>query len=188
MKILIVNNAEKEVADFVAPIEHLLNENSIEFSTIQYSDLTNTELEDFDGIILSASPRGDDIVDSHQKLYQWVKSSHIPILGICAGHQIIGKLYGSELIRDKEKEIGDLNVEIIKEDKIFFGYDKIFLVKQNHHDSVTLPEDFILLAKSEKCANQIMKHKTKPIYTTQFHAEILNEKLILNFIKLVQKS
>jgi len=31
-----------------------------------------------------------------------------------------------------------------------------------------------------------MKHKTKPIYTTQFYSEILNKKIILNFLDIAQ--
>ena len=184
MRILIVNNAEKEISRFTAPIEDILKRVDIECRTIQYSDLLKTVLDSINGIILGASPHGNDIVEHHQKYYQWVKSAGIPILGICAGHQIIGRLFGADLIRGKEKEIGSHYVEIDQEAPIFRGYEKRFLVEQAHSDSITLPEDFMLLAHSQKCRVQVMRHKSRLLFTTQFHAEISNKELIINFVDL----
>lgn len=184
MRILIVNNAEKEISRFTAPIEDILKRVDIECRTIQYSDLLKTDLDSYNAIILSASPHGDDIVEHHQKYYQWVKSSTVPVLGICAGHQIVGRLFRADLIRSKEKEIGSHYVEIHQQDPIFRGYEKRFLVEQAHNDSITLPEDFVLLAHSRKCRVQVMRHKSRLIFTTQFHAEISNKELIINFVDL----
>ncbi len=184
MRILIVNNVKKEISRFTAPIEDILERINIQFRTIQYSNLLKTDLDSFNGIILSASPHGDDIVEHHQKYYQSVKSSAVPVFGICAGHQIIGRLFGADLIRGEEKEIGSHYVEIDRKDPIFKGYGKRFLVEQDHNDSITLPEDFILLAHSRKCRVQVMRHKFRLIFTTQFHAELSNRELILNFVDL----
>ena len=187
MKILIINNAEKGILDFVNPIASILKNSQINSEIIDYADISNTNLDEYDGIILSASPRGNDIVDHHLPYYDWIKTCNKPILGICAGHQIIGKLFGSKLSRDVEREVGEFGIVIDKDDPIFEGYEDKILVKQNHNDSITLPEDFILLACSDRCRVQVMRHKSKAIYTTEFHAELLNKKLILNFIKIAQK-
>lgn len=182
MRILIVNSAEKEISRFTVPIEDILKRRAIQCGVIQYSDLLKTDVDTYDGIVVSASPHGNDIVEPHQKYYRWVKSSAVPLFGICAGHQIIGRLFRANLIRGKEKEIGSHYVEIDRQDPVFRGYENRFLVEQAHNDSITLPDDFVLLAHSEKCRVQVMRHKSRPIYTTQFHAEISNEELILNFI------
>jgi len=194
MKILIVNNAEPSNNDFVSPIENILHapsvdillEASVETETISYSNLVGQDLSPYSGVILSASPGGDDIVENHLRFYEWIKSYDKPILGICSGHQIIGRLYGSELIRETQQEIGDLEVYITKDDPIFDGLNKRFTVRQAHNDSITLPTDFALLASSDKCEVQVMKHKSKPIYTTQFHVEALNPEIILNYLDIVK--
>lgn len=184
MKVLVVNNAEKERREFVEPVERLLEKEGIPFDTIEYTDLQKMDAASYGAIISSASPKGDDIVDSHARFYRWIRTGDTPFLGICAGHQIVGKLFEAELVRDKEQETGDLPVYVDAEDPIFAGLEKTFLVRQGHNDAITLPKGFVLLAHSDKCKVQVMKHESKPVYTCQFHAEILNHDLILNFVKI----
>jgi GMP synthase (glutamine-hydrolysing) len=186
MKLLIINNAEKGITEFVQPIRKILDEARVDSTTIEYKDTLNTDMSQFDGIIMSGSPRGDDIVDHHLPYFPWLKSCDVPVFGFCAGHHITGKLYGAELIRDIEKEVGDFLVYIDKRDPIFNEYSDRLVVRQNHHDSITLPEGFVLLAHSQRCKVSMMKHPSKPLYTCQFHPEILNKKLILNFIEIVK--
>lgn len=188
IKILIVNNAEKGNTEFAEPIREILDEAGVVSETTEYEETINMNMSKYDGIILSGSPRGNDIVDHHLPYFQWIKTCNIPIFGFCAGHHITGKLYGAELLRSVEKEVGDNFLFIDRKDPIFKGCPKKFLVRQNHHDSITLPGEFILLAHSQGCKVSMMKHRTKPIYTTQFHPEILNKKLLFNFIGIVKKN
>jgi len=182
--ILIINSAEKGISEFVQPLEKIVREAGAASIVIEYEETPTTEMNSYDGIIMSGSPRGDDIVDHHLPYFQWIKTCETPVFGICAGHHITGKLYGAQLLRSVEKEIGDNFLFVRQKDPIFNGCPGKFLVRQNHHDSITLPEGFILLAYSQGCRVSMMKHPAKPLYTTQFHPEILNKNLILNFIDI----
>jgi GMP synthase (glutamine-hydrolysing) len=182
--ILIINNAEAGITEFAEPIEKIVSRAGSTFVFIEYKDCLSANFDDFDGIILTGSPQGDDIVEHHLPWFRWIKECEKPVLGICAGHHITGYLYGSELLRSIEPESGDFEVKIIKEDPVFKGIPNIFNVRQMHNDSITLPNDFELLATSETCKNQLMKHRSKPLYTCQFHPEFNNHKLILNFLEL----
>jgi GMP synthase (glutamine-hydrolysing) len=184
--ILIINSAEKGIIEYVEPIQKIAAQAGATSEVIEYEDSLNTNMSLYDGIIMSGSPRGDDIVDHHLPYFQWIKTCEIPIFGICAGHHITGKLYGAQLIRSVEKEVGDNFLFIRQKDPIYNGCPERFLVRQNHHDSITLPKDFILLAHSQGCRVSMMKHPAKLLYTTQFHPEILNKNLILNFIDIVK--
>jgi len=184
--ILIINSAEKGISEFVEPLQKIVEEANAVPGVIEYEEISAADMTSYDGIIMSGSPRGDDIVDHHLPYFQWIKTCDIPIFGICAGHHITGKLYGAQLLRSVEKEVEDNFLYIRQKDPIFNGCPERFLVRQNHHDSITLPKDFILLAHSQGCRVAMMKHPTKPLYTTQFHPEILNKKLILNFIDIVK--
>ena len=187
-KILIVNNAEPGITEFTKPIEKIVEETGSISVSIEYAESLNFNLNEFDGIILTGSPQGDDIIEHHSPYFKWIKKCKKPILGICAGHHITGILYGAEILRSQEPESGDFNIKIQELDPIFEGIENAFTAKQMHNDSITLPEDFGLLATSKTCKNQLMKHKEKPLYTCQFHPEFYNRQIISNFIGLCNKS
>lgn len=183
-KIVIVNNAEPGIKEFAKPIEEIILEMGSTSIFIEYTNCLTFNFDEVDGAILTGSPQGDDIVEHHLPYFRWIQEFEKPLLGICAGHHVTGFMYGSELLKSKEPESGDFEVEIIKPDPLFNNLPNTFKVKQMHNDSVTLPKDFVLLATSKTCVNQLMKHKHKPLYTCQFHPEFYNHKLIQNFVKL----
>jgi GMP synthase (glutamine-hydrolysing) len=184
--LLIINSAEKGISEYTEPLRQIAEEAGSVAEVREYSEVTAADLSLYDGIMVSGSPRGNDIVDHHLPFFQWIKDCRVPILGICAGHHIVGKLYGSGLLRSVEKEVGDNVLFIRRDDPIFKGCPGQFLVRQNHHDSITLPEDFILLANSQGCRVAMMKHPARPIYTMQFHPEFMNKEILLNFIDIVR--
>lgn len=184
-RFLIVNSAEPGITEFVRPLEEILSGNGVAYQTIDYSETLKTDINAFSGAVLSGSPRGDDIVDHHLPYFQWIKTAGIPVFGICAGHHILGRLYGSEILRSVEKEVGDFFVEIDHQDKIFNGFPPRFLAAQNHHDSITMPEGFKRLAFSEVCRVEAIRHNELPLYSFQFHPEIHNPDLLSNFVNIV---
>lgn len=185
-KILLVNNAEPGITVFAKPIEKIISKVGSTSFFIEYTDCLDFDFTEFDGAFLTGSPQGDDIVEHHLPYFCWIQDFEKPILGICAGHHITGFMFGSKLLRSEEPESGDFDVEILKPDPLFKDMPNTFIVKQMHNDSVTLPENFDLLATSTTCKNQLMKHKQKPLYTCQFHPEFYNHKLIRNFVKLCE--
>jgi GMP synthase (glutamine-hydrolysing) len=183
MKILIVNSAP-QTEEFVAPITRILAGAGLQSDTVSYDNIP-TDQESYSGVIISASPQGDDIVEDHTPYFQWIKQTDKPVLGICHGHQVIGVMHGADLIRDTQSENEDMTI-IIKEDHpLFAGYNKSMRVASYHNDAITLPEGFRLMASSERCRVQAMAHRTKRLYTVQFHAE-KNPEIILNFAEIVK--
>lgn len=186
--ILIINSAEPGISEFYLSIEEVLKPLNTRFKSIEYKESQNIDFNHWDGIIITGSPKGDDIVAHHLPYFQWIPACGKPVLGICAGHHITGVLYGAKLLRNREPESGDSEVGIINEDPILDGIDSPFKVKQMHNDSITLPGGFIQLATSHVCKNQLMKHKSKPVYTCQFHPEFYNADIFRNFIRIVNNS
>lgn len=183
--ILIINNAEQGETEFTRPLEKIVSEAGFSVEAINYKDCLEFDFEKEDGILLSGSPQGDDIVEHHLPFFYWLKTLEKPVLGICAGHHITGYLYGAKLLRGEEPESGDYPIEILEDDPLFSGMPQKITVKQMHNDSISLPPGFELLATSKTCHNQIMKYWNKPLYSCQFHPEYYNQKLIQNFLKIV---
>ncbi len=182
MKLLIINSAPN-TRDFVAPIAEALAGVAIHYEITPYNDMP-TDTDIYTGIIISASPQGNDIVAAHIPYFQWVRDTGIPVLGICHGHQVIGIMHGAELIRDTQSECGEQTLRIRENSPLFAGCGSSITVVSGHDNSITLPEGFTLLASSDRCRNQAMVHQEKPIYSVQFHAEKKPE-IILNFIQII---
>lgn len=184
MQLLIINSAEPGITEFAENIKQLIDGKEVEVKVESYFSCPSIDFGKYDGVIISGSPQGDDIVEHHQPYFQWIQLYRKPVLGICAGHHITGYMYGAKYLRSAEPESGDHPIEILRDDPIFSGFSHQFVVRQMHNDSVTLPDNFIHLAKSAVCFNQAMKHPGKPLYTFQFHPEYLNPGLFQNFINI----
>ena len=142
-----------------------------------------------DAIVMSGTLNDFDYYrqDYLDEFAAFIRSTKIPVLGICGAHQLIGVSFGNEL-----KTIDNLNpsekrtnrvvefqyrfVKIIdEEDSIFEGIadsdsgiwqdytveENILRVWQNHGLQVEgIPEGFTHLAKSYLCQNQMMVKKS----------------------------
>jgi len=185
--ILIVNSAEPGITEFTEPLEVIVKKEGLNPIIVEYRKCLEFDFDSVKGAILSGSPQGNDIVEHHLPYFKWLIDFKKPVFGICAGHHISGFMNGAEILRNKESESGNLEVQILEYNTLLENLPNKFMVKQMHNDSVTLPDNFKLLATSETCKNQLMKHKKKSWYTCQFHPEYFNHDLIRNFLKICKK-
>ncbi|MEJ2268118.1 MAG: hypothetical protein P8X70_03515 [Nanoarchaeota archaeon] len=84
------------------------------------------------------------------------------------------KLHELEFVK-----IGSIEVNFETEFLGLKGKQKVFAL----HGKFSLSSDFEVYGKSEKCVHAV-KHKKKEIYSTLFHPEVYNHKLIKNFCEL----
>ncbi|MGE4585923.1 MAG: hypothetical protein AB7D05_01115 [Mangrovibacterium sp.] len=184
---LIVNCAEPGVREFARPLSEILDKGGFSSFIAAYRDCSVLNLSSYEGIVLSGSPRGDDIAEHHQPYFSWLLDYENPVLGICAGHHIAGCLYGASLLRGEEAELGATEIVLLEEDPLFQGFGRKLIVHQMHNDSISLPPEFMHLARSETCMNQAMRHKKKPLYSVQFHPEFCNPEILLNFARMCRE-
>ena len=105
-----------------------------------------------------------------------------PVFGSCWGHQFLADLGGGTVIEDKQRsEVGTFPVELTPEgasDPLFADFPPQFHVQLGHNDRVSqLGPGWIDLAHSELCPFQMIRHSGKPVYGTQFHSEMDEERL-----------
>ncbi|VVB82123.1 GMP synthase [glutamine-hydrolyzing] subunit A [uncultured archaeon] len=163
--------------EFVKTIEKILIENKIQFATKHYSKLTGNDLKKADKLIICGTSLRDNEFVKEINKFQWVTQLNKPILGICAGMQIISSIFGAKL--GKSTEIGFYEENFTKEFLSLKGEHEVYHL---HNNYTTLPIDFISFTKSK--IPQAIKHKTKEIYGVLFHPEVRNKVLIEEFIKL----
>ena len=178
--ILVVNLCHEKLheLEFVKPVEDVLRKNDMKFKTKHFLKLSKEDLDRAQKVIICGTALKDNYFIEHWKKFKWIKEFEKPLLGICAGMQLIGKVFGSEL--KKCSEIGVFEIKILKED-ILLKRMKLKRVYELHNFSITLPRGFELLAESEKCIQAIRKNL---IYGILFHPEVLNKELISEFAKL----
>ncbi len=149
-----------------------------------------------DAIVLSGTLRDFDyyqqsILDDFGK---FIRTTKIPVLAICGGHQLVGLSFGARVItldkleqhEQREQRPQEYQYRFVRitepNDPIFQNINcadpnapaRILHVWQNHGLQLDrIPEGFKLLATSYLCRNQMMVKRSdgQLIYTVQFHLE-----------------
>ena len=149
--------------------------------------------ENIDGLVLSGGAPRIGLESTLGNCAEYLEKTDFPILGICAGHQFMARYFGGEVKPSKIPEFGKIELMLLKEDELLFeGVPKRSIVWESHNDEITiLPDDFELMAESESCKIQAMRHKKKPFYGLQFHPEVehteYGKTIFENFVDICKK-
>lgn len=164
-------------SEFVSPIVSTI-EGTEPVHVIHYLELTLQNLKECSRVILSGTTLKDFEFQRHLEKFRWLKTWDKPVLGICAGMQIISLVFGVPLADCYQ--VGMTEISTAKENLLFDGTFKAYTL---HSFSVTPSETFEVLANSENCI-QVIKHKQKHIYGILFHPEVRNIEILKKFVLL----
>ncbi len=162
--------------EFVLPIVSAI-EPLDECTVTHFSDIRSEDLGGFSRIVLSGTTLKDFSAQQAPQRFNWIKNCGKPILGICAGMQIISLVYGVPL--KACLKIGMTQIATTHPNPLFAG---IFQAYTLHSYSVACSETFEVLARSSECI-QAIKHRQKPIYGVLFHPEVRNQGILHNFVR-----
>lgn len=130
-------------------------------------------IEDADAIVLSGGAPRIGMQNKLGNVDEYLKRANFPVLGICAGHQYMARFFGGECKPSAIPEYGKVEVKIIEHNGIFRGLPDKIIAWESHNDEVIkIPKNFVLLASSQYCEIQAMKHENKPFFGLQFHPEV----------------
>lgn len=121
-------------------------------------------------------------------------AGHIPILGVCLGHQAIAQAFGGKVVRARQVMHGKTSQIEHNNGGVFSGLNHPLTVTRYHSlivEAETLPQAFELTAWTLRDGqpDEIMgfRHRTLPLEGVQFHPEsILSEQghqLLKNFLR-----
>lgn len=115
----------------------------------------------------------------------------IPILGVCLGHQTIGRVFGGKIIHAKKLMHGKTSPINHDGKTIFKGLENPFTATRYHSlvvDRESLPDVLEISASLDDGEIMGLRHKELPIEGIQFHPESILTKvgkdLLRNFLEM----
>lgn len=188
--ILMIDNYDS----FTYNIVQYLGELGQEVKVFRNDEITLAQIQALApaGIVISPGPcTPNEAGISMETIRQF--AGHLPILGICLGHQSIGQVYGGTIARAKKVMHGKTSKVFHSGSGVFSGLPNPFTATRYHSLVIlaeTLPDCLEMTAWTEIDGelDEIMgvRHKSLQVEGVQFHPEsVLTEhghQLLLNFI------
>jgi len=143
------------------------------------------------GIVISPGPRTPAEAGISAAVIHAL-SGHLPILGICLGHQCIGSVFGGRIVAARRPLHGQASPIIHNAERLFAGLPSPLLVGRYHSLAVEFEESFssplVVTARSEEGEIMALAHREAPTYGVQFHPESIltqdGDVLLANFLHL----
>lgn len=144
----------------------------------------------FNRIVVSPGPgRPKDAGISSKVIKEFYRE--IPILGVCLGHQCIGAVFKSFIIKAPDIMHGKTSLIYHNNKDIFKGVKNPFVATRYHSliiDKERLTKDLVITAWTKDDIIMGVKLKGFPLYGVQFHPESIltveGKKFLNNFLRL----
>lgn len=164
--------------EFVLPIARILEEDGADCRIVHYSRSPGPAARDGNGIILCGTPVMDTTFLKNSSAFSWIAESSLPVLGICAGMEILALLAGGNVVPCPGIGMTEVRVTacdpVVPEIQVFEAYEL-------HDYACTLPPGYITLAESDRCI-QLFRDPVRPVYGVMFHPEVRNEWVVRRFL------
>ncbi|OAO15859.1 carbamoyl-phosphate synthase small subunit [Blastocystis sp. ATCC 50177/Nand II] len=124
---------------------------------------------EYDGIFISNGPGNPEMAQATIEQLKWAITTDIPIFGICLGNQLLALAAGGRTYKMKFGNRG-ANVPCVD---LLSG--QCYITSQNHGfavDEASLPAEWQpLFFNANDYSNEGIIHRTKKIFSSQFHPE-----------------
>jgi anthranilate synthase component II len=143
------------------------------------------------GIVISPGPgRPEDAGISESVIREL--GSRIPLLGVCLGHQAIGRVFGATVGYAPTLVHGKTSPVFHDDKGVFAGLSHPFQATRYHSlvvDRSSIPDSLEITAWTEDGLVMGMQHREYPIHGVQFHPESIltveGKALLKNFLEML---
>ncbi len=186
--LLIIDNQSQYLRKFK---RNYLDDQDIPHLIIEHNEqLDFDRLPGIDGLIISGGKGNPFEPLNLTANYVALMNLEVPTVGFCLGHEIIATSYRAKVKRLHDYQNRKERIFITAgDDPIFDGLEKTELMIQKKHrfHIPRVPPDFEILAYSEVCPVEVMRHREKAIYGFQGHPEVSGEdglRMMANFLRM----
>jgi anthranilate synthase component II len=141
------------------------------------------------GIVISPGPSDPDHAGICLELVR--RAAHVPVLGVCLGHQAIGQAFGGRVVRAPVPMHGKVSRIQHRGNGVFAGLPSPFSATRYHSlavDRAGLPLSLAVTAETEDGIIMGLQHRERPVHGVQFHPESIASEgghdLLRNFLTL----
>jgi len=177
---------------FTYNLVQYLGELGADLRVFRNDKITLDRIEDMkpDRIVVSPGPcTPDEAGISVDVIRSW--SGRVPILGVCLGHQSIGRAFGGNVIRAPKVWHGKTSDIHHDNRTVFGGLDDPFAATRYHSlivERESLPDCLEISAWTDDDLIMGFRHREHPTEGVQFHPESIltgeGKKLLSNFLAL----
>ncbi len=188
--ILIIDNYDSFTYNIIQQVGSLTDK--LEVVKNNKASINQISSKNYSHIIISPGPGGPrDAGNSINVIHNFYKK--VPILGVCLGHQAIGKAFNCKVNRHSSVYHGKTS-QIYKEgtSKLYKGIPNKFIATRYHSLIIDMKnnfDDIVVNARLDDGTIMGIEHKKYPLYGVQFHPESIEtkygDKIIKNFINIV---
>lgn len=187
MRTLVVNcyreMAEEKIKGYMAQVERFSDAVEVPWGVLEPAyDLTT-----YSGVVISGSQWLLSVEPPAAPLTEFVRDLRLPTLGICFGHQLFARTFGTQVLAGELVE-RDETIIVSEPEPLFHGMEPELDFRESHREYVVAEPieraGWHLMARSASCEVEAMHHPTRPLYGVQFHPErsgLNGEKLFDNF-------
>ncbi|MDH7511022.1 MAG: gamma-glutamyl-gamma-aminobutyrate hydrolase family protein [Methanolinea sp.] len=167
-------------SEFVRPVARVVGRLGVEWTYCHYSRLPDGAGDGYDAVILCGTALKDTGYLREIGRFSWLPEVPVPVLGICAGMQVLSLVHGGTL--RPACEIGMEEVRVLCKNPIL-PPPPSFSAYELHRYSCVPPPGWKTLAVSKNCV-QAVSHPELPLFGVLFHPEVRNESVIERFLSL----
>ena len=183
MKILLIDNYDS----YTYNLFHYISKFKKDVDVVRNDKIDSKTImrKKYDKIVISPGPGNPDQAGNCLKI---VKAIHqkIPILGVCLGHQIIGQVFGGEIVMAKNLMHGKTSKIRHNKKGLFMNIQNNFEATRYHSlvvDRKKFPKNLLITAETKNQTLMGIMHKEYNIHGFQFHPESISTKVGMKLIK-----
>jgi GMP synthase (glutamine-hydrolysing) len=160
------------LSPFTPNIQRCLDDLRVDHVRIEYSKIATSDLINSSNVILSGRRKNSKEINSaNSRIIRHCYENKKPLLGICYGAEIIALTLGGTIRRMPEHVQGQTSIKIGKKNPLTMERTDMSVYESHAFCVARLPKEFITLASSDSCQNEMFSHASNPIFGTQFHPE-----------------
>jgi GMP synthase-like glutamine amidotransferase len=169
--------------EFVGPVARIVSLAGREGRETHFLTIRSDDLKSADGIILCGTALKDNLFAARVQEFSWLRSISVPVLGICAGMQILCLVFGGTI--RPGAEIGMTTVRADTPDPLLPRSPE-FPAYELHSFTCDPPQGWVIMAVSDRGVQAIC-HPDRPLYGVMFHPEVRNDGVVERFLSLCQE-